>query len=63
MKQAGTDAPLAYVGGFYALYGRDGRAVGDPNTETTAYALLALNYCDGPQPSEDATSTHAEKWR
>jgi len=42
-KQASTSAPAAYVGGFYTLYDRQGQPLNDPNTETTAYALLALS--------------------
>ena len=42
-KQASTGAPEAYVGGFYTLYNRQGQPLNDPNTETTAYALLALS--------------------
>lgn len=47
-KQASTSAPAAYIGGFYALYDRQGRPLNDPNTETTAYALLALS-CGSPR--------------
>ncbi len=39
-QQATTSA---YAGGFYALYDRQGHPLNDPNTETTAYALLALS--------------------
>lgn len=38
-QQASTST---YAGGFYALYDRQGHSLNDPNTETTAYALLAL---------------------
>jgi hypothetical protein len=48
-KQAppGASEPgMSYAGGFYTLYTSAGLPVGDPNTETTAYAILAL----APQP-------------
>lgn len=46
-KQAGVATPTAYVGGFYALYDRQGQPLNDPNTETTSLALLALHALAG----------------
>jgi len=43
-----------YSGGFYTLYDADGLSQGDPSTETTAYAILALN----AEPKERVCKTH-----
>ena len=45
LKQAppgASEMGMPYAGGFYTLYSSTGLPVGDPNTETTAYAMLAL---------------------
>jgi hypothetical protein len=41
-KQAAPSDGL-YAGGFYTLYNAEGVPQGDTNTETTAYAILALS--------------------
>jgi hypothetical protein len=52
IKQAppgASEMGRAYAGGFHARYRSDEEPVGDPNTETTAYAMLALTAQPSPR--------------